>query len=423
MMSRKLLVTLLLVVLCTCAAYMFLLGNIRDSEITDRVAINSIVKLTEQNWGAVRGDMYPESPYDFAVVDSSDILLYQSAAGIAGSVNEAINHRDTLIDVTVQDLVVGKVIIHNDYSAVFSRLKLNFTLVSAAALLLLILLCLAYILQLNRMIFRPFRQMQRFAKHIAKGELDIPLEMDQDNMFGAFTESFDLMREELAAARHNEYLANKSKQELVASLSHDIKTPVSSIKAITELMLLSADNDKVSRQLNTLYAKADQIDHLVTDMFHATMEELNELQVNTTEEPSTLLAVLIENANYYEQITAAPIPECLLSTDPLRLQQVIDNVVNNSYKYAGTAIDVACETVEGFLVMQFTDYGPGVPGDELPLLFNKFYRGSRAVHQSGSGLGLYISRYLMRKMHGDIVCYSSGNGFIVKLLIPLAGKN
>lgn len=107
----------------------------------------------------------------------------------------------------------------------------------------------------------------------------------------------------------------------------------------------------------------------------------------------------------------------------LRLQQVIDNVVNNSNKYAGTPIDVAFEIVEGFLVMQFNDYGPGVSGDELPLLFNKFYRGSRAVYQSGSGLGLYISRYLMRKMHGDIVCYSNGNGFTVKLLIPLAGKN
>jgi signal transduction histidine kinase len=265
--------------------------------------------------------------------------------------------------------------------------------------------------------------MQRFARHIALGELDIPLEMDRNHMFGAFTESFDMMREELAAARHSEYLANKSKKELVASLSHDIKTPVSSIKAITELMLLSAGDDKITRQLNTLYSKADQIDHLVTDMFHATMEELDELQVNITEEHSRLLAALIENANYYERITAAPIPECLITADLLRLQQVVDNVVNNSCKYAGTAIDIEFEIIEGFLEVQFNDYGPGVPGDELPLLFNKFYRGSRAMNQSGSGLGLYISRYMLRKMHGDMVCFNRKDGFTVKLIIPLAGKN
>jgi signal transduction histidine kinase len=422
-MSRKLLFALLMVVLCASAAYVLLLMNMKNSEATDRAAVNTIVKLTEQNWGAVQANIYDPSPYDFAVVDSAGTLLYRTAAGIAGSVNEAINHRDTLIDVIVQGRIAGKVIIHNDYGAIFSRLKLQFSLVFAVSLLLLFFLCLTYILHLNRIIFRPFRKMQRFARHIALGELDIPLEMDRNHMFGAFTESFDMMREELAAARHSEYLANKSKKELVASLSHDIKTPVSSIKAITELMLLSAGDDKITRQLNTLYSKADQIDHLVTDMFHATMEELDELQVNITEEHSRLLAALIENANYYERITAAPIPECLITADLLRLQQVVDNVVNNSCKYAGTAIDIEFEIIEGFLEVQFNDYGPGVPGDELPLLFNKFYRGSRAMNQSGSGLGLYISRYMLRKMHGDMVCFNRKDGFTVKLIIPLAGKN
>ena len=90
-------------------------------------------------------------------------------------------------------------------------------------------------------VFKPFKKLQSFAVNVARGNLDIPLKMDKNNPFGAFTESFDIMREELAAARQSEYAANRSKKELVASLSHDIKTPVASIKAVSELMLMRAD--------------------------------------------------------------------------------------------------------------------------------------------------------------------------------------
>ena len=71
----------------------------------------------------------------------------------------------------------------------------------------------------------PFRKLRRFARDVAAGNLDIPLEMDSYGSFGAFTESFGLMREELKKARENERAADQSKKELVASLSHDINTP------------------------------------------------------------------------------------------------------------------------------------------------------------------------------------------------------
>ncbi len=66
------------------------------------------------------------------------------------------------------------------------------------------------------------------------------------------------------------------------------------------------------------------------------------------------------------------------------------------------------------------DYGKGIGGDELPLLFNKFYRGNNVEGQSGSGLGLYISKYFMYHMHGDIACHNREDGFTVTLKIKLA---
>lgn len=86
-------------------------------------------------------------------------------------------------------------------------------------------------------------------------------------------------------------------------------------------MLLSARDEKTSRQLNTLYSKADQIDRLVTDMFHSTLEELNELKVSLTEEQSHLLIQIINNVNFYERISTAAVPDCIITVDSLRLQQ------------------------------------------------------------------------------------------------------
>ena len=140
--------------------------------------------------------------------------------------------------------------------------------------------------------------------------------MDKNNYFGAFTESFDLLREELDAARQREYESNRSKKELVATLSHDIKTPVASIKAVSELMLMQAKDEKVIKQVNTIYSKAEQINLLVTDMFHATLEELQQLKLTVTEESSEILVDMIENVNYDHQIEYEPIPQCIILMDP-----------------------------------------------------------------------------------------------------------
>lgn len=421
MMVRRLLIALAALALAAGAALFAIWHNLKEDAPPDRAAINAIVKETEQNWDDPEGFLRIEGSYEYTILDRTGTPLFQTKAGLSQSVGEALKNRETPLDLTVDGEVVGKLIVHYDPHAAFARWKKQLAVTGAGMALLLLVLGLLYIGYLNRMIFRPFQGLQRFARHIARGELDLPLEMDRNHLFGAFTESFDMMREELAAARRNEYLADKSKKELVAGLSHDIKTPVASIKAIAELMLLNAPDEKAGRQLQTLYSKADQIDRLVTDMFHSTLEELNELQVNVTEENSSLLNELIRNADYSGIVSTEPIPQCIIAVDAMRLQQVVDNVVHNARKYAGTAISAAFSIREGYLEAEFADYGPGVLEEELPLLFNKYFRGSGAAHQSGSGLGLYLSRQFMRRMQGEMECFNRTDGFTVKLLIPLAG--
>jgi signal transduction histidine kinase len=315
---------------------------------------------------------------------------------------------------------LGKLIIYNDEVLLWQKYRRNLVIFTVAMMLAYVILGLAYSFHIHNSIILPFRKLQDFARHVAAGNLDIPLQMDKGNMFGAFTESFDLMREELYKARENERKANQSKKELVASLSHDIKTPVASIKAVSEIMMAKTDNDHDKKQLENINLKADQINNLITNLFNATLEELQELKVTVTEQPSLVIFDLIQNADYNHLVTVTGHPECIVLMDSLRLSQVIDNIVSNSYKYAATAIDISVSIHENCLEIAFQDYGPGVSEAERPLLFNKFYRGKNAEGKNGTGLGLYISKYLMNKMSGDIACENTGDGFKVTLKLLLA---
>ena len=138
---------------------------------------------------------------------------------------------------------MGKVIIYNSRAADAAAGKRRAAL-GLMFLLLIQSLCLAgFAAGLYGTLVKPFRKLEGFAERIAGGNLDIPLEMDRQNLFGAFTESFDLMRAELKKARLAEAEANAGKKELVAKLSHDIKTPVASIKAASEVGFALAESE------------------------------------------------------------------------------------------------------------------------------------------------------------------------------------
>ena len=272
----------------------------------------------------------------------------------------------------------------------------------------------------KKRIIDPFVSLQDFAKNIAMGDLDAPLYMDKHNAFGAFTESFDLLREELKTARENEREADRRKKELVATLSHDIKTPVAAIKATAELMQIRDYDDKTKYQLQEMYNKAEEITVLVNDMFHSTLQELQALKVSVAEFPSTTLTQLIQRADYKKRTGQVHIPDCVLMGDTVRLGQVFDNIIGNSYKYADTKIDVTAKFDGATLVIIFRDYGAGVDNEELPLLFNKFYRGKGTSKVTGYGLGLYITKHLLQEMGGDIRLSNVDEGFIVQVTLMLA---
>ncbi|MGD7048595.1 HAMP domain-containing histidine kinase [Rossellomorea marisflavi] len=394
----------------------------KEIDEVDVVAVNDVAKTAENQWGHLDTSMFDGADLNlpFVIIDQDEKVLYGTEAGLFTDLYQSIRDRDTIVDIQKDGDTVGKLVVHNNESEAVAELKKELLILVLTILASLLVLTVFYLIFLNRTLLKPFRELQTFASQVARGNLDVPLKMGRDNYFGAFTESFDLMREELSASKQREYESNRSKKELVATLSHDIKTPVASIKAITELMLVQAKDEKAVKHAGTIHGKAEQIDRLVTDLFHATLEELEQLKIKVTDMPSTELGGMIESANLDDRIKVDSIPACIVRTDPSRLQQVLDNVISNAYKYAGTDVMVDSSIDQGYLELRIIDHGPGISEDERPLLFNKYYRGGNVEGKTGAGLGLYISKYFMENMGGGIHCLNREDGFTVVLTIPLA---
>jgi signal transduction histidine kinase len=334
---------------------------------------------------------------------------------------EGLANRATILDLKDGDSMIGKIVFPletREEEALKDHLFRMIGILFAGLLLFIwVLGAVVYV-----RFVRPFLKLKGFASHVAAGNLDFPLPIHKKNYFGAFTESFDLMREELKEARQGEYEANRSKKEMVAGLSHDIKTPVSTIKAHCELITLKSREEDTIQKTKIINEKADMIDHLISDMFHATLEDLTVLKINCREEMSTILNDMLGQMNHLKRIHKMnPIPECLIFCDALRLSQVIDNIIHNSYKYTESHIEVSSRIEQGYLRLTLRDFGKGVEDSEVPMLCQKFYRGKNSSGTSGSGLGLYLVRQFMEGMKGSIDIYCD-KGFVVTLYLRIAGS-
>ncbi len=392
----------------------YLINGIEEQHL-DPVVINECVKSVEDSFDD-SSNYVNLLPY--TVINNDGEVLYQNAEDIADSINEAIQNGDTIVDIKRDDGIVGKIIFANENgkrtAEAKGRLIAALILFSVIQLVLIIL----YWLYVKRNVIDPFNRMNDFAQRIAAGNLDIPLEVDKKQVFGTFTEAFDIMRSELKKAKAAEKKANDEKKETVAKLSHDIKTPVASIKSSSEIGYELSKDEKSKEYFHLINEKADQIKGLTDNLFNNAVNDVAELTVSPVKCPSDVITTLIKNADYRKKAGSFDIPSCDVFMDKLRLQQVFDNLFMNSYKYADTDIEVKAEIKDDHLIIDISDSGPGVKAEEIPLLTEKYKRGSNSSDKDGAGLGLYLTSYFLSEMDGNLMILSD-NGFTARVFLRL----
>ena len=415
MKKAPFIILLVLTFIAEALACYLMLSKIKDIK-TDPVKVNECMYSISENYGDT--SKY-NTQLDYVVIDNDGKLIYKTRDGLSESVNEAIKTRGLIIDLTVDGEVKGKVIFDYNIGVQLAEFKQNIVIVFIIIGVLQIVIIVSWYIYIKRSMITPFTKLSDFAARVAEGNLDMPLQMDKGHVFGAFTESFDLMRSELKKARIAEKKANDEKKEVIAKLSHDIKTPVASIKSTSEVGMAITKEERAKEMFGVIDAKTDQIKSLVDNLFTSSVQDITEIEVNPGMQPSDVISGLIRNADYLSRADAFTIPECNVYFDKLRLQQVFDNIFMNSYKYADTAMHVNAETAGDYLVIRISDEGSGVKEEELPLLKEKFKRGSNASDKDGAGLGLYLTDYFMEKMDGQLGLKNLDKGFEVSVYIRI----
>lgn len=285
----------------------------------------------------------------------------------------------------------------------------------------------------SRSILKPLKELNAATEAIALGSLDYEIKYQRDDELGRFCQTFNLMRAKLKQSLQEQAAAEKSRRELIAGISHDLRTPIASIKGYVEGLQdgVVKDKEMFDRYLSVIKGKSEQLDRQIDDLFQFSRLELGKLEVLLRRENSLELLEDIKSKLELEFDThlfvfekEKPIPSVPILVDRLRITQVVDNLMQNAKQNVqenGQIRMKAC-LEEGSLVIVVADNGSGIDESELTRIFEPFYRGekSRSRDYGGTGLGLAICKYIVEAHQGKIWAASTpGKGSTFCFSLPV----
>lgn len=275
-------------------------------------------------------------------------------------------------------------------------------------------------------VLKPFQDMSNLSYELAKGNLSMPVKEEKSKLFGRFLWGMDMLREKLEETKEKELAFQKERKTLILSLSHDIKTPLSSIELYSKALAegLYDTQERKDEALQGIARNVKEIKGYVDEIVTASREDFLNLEVCMGE--YYLSEVMKVTENYYRDKLSVihtgfqvdEIPECLVRGDKNRMVEVLQNVMENAIKYGdGKRIRISFGEEEDCTLIQIENSGCSLKKEELPNLFDSFYRGSNSAGMKGNGLGLYICKTLMRKMDGEIFAGMKEAVFCVTIVV------
>ncbi|MBD5528977.1 MAG: HAMP domain-containing histidine kinase [Lachnospiraceae bacterium] len=272
-------------------------------------------------------------------------------------------------------------------------------------------LVISVILYIKFRILAPFERLTNVPYELSKGILTAPVKETKNHFFGRFIWGVDMLRENIEQQKKRELDLQKDKKMLLLSLSHDIKTPLSAIKLYAKALStgLYESREKQLEIAENINAKADEIEGYISQIVTASREDFLSFDVNVGEFYLSELVTKIKGY-YTEKLSligtdflVSDYSDCLLNGDFDRSIEVLQNIMENAIKYGdGKSIALNFSEEEGCILITVRNSGCTLADTDLPHVFDSFWRGANAENITGCGLGLYISRKLMRKMNGEI---------------------
>ena len=337
-------------------------------------------------------------------------LLFFAAAFLGIGYHENVN---VIHELTKEDVMIG---------AMISKRFMGYLVL--AMVVILILTSALITAWVNQDIYKPIKELSIAMRKIAEGDFDYRLTQKQEGEVGRLYDNYEQMRLQLKENEEEKMQNEKKSKELVSNISHDLKTPITSIKGYVEgIMDGVADTpEKMDKYIRTIYNKANDMDKLINELttysgidsnkipYHFHVLNIADYFQDCVEEVGLDLEQKDIQLNY---TNLAPADTCIVA-DPEQLKKVINNIISNSVKYMGHdkgIIDIRILDEGESVRIEIEDNGKGIAAKDIGNIFERFYRtdSSRNSLQGGSGIGLSIVKKIIED-HGGYVWATSKEG-------------
>ena len=397
----------------------------KQTAVYDRgylVEVNRIMKGMEEKRGFFMPDLR-----DIEQIEAVSFLPY-AAMGDTQQMEAFLHSRNGygmhIVPLVANGEMLG--LVRFDYSGILKGQEFFWFL--EALIVVSALFILTVLVYIRNRILKPFAVLSNMPYELSRGRLGTEIEENKNRFFGKFVWGISMLRDNLQTSRMKALKLEKEKKLLLLSISHDIKTPLNSIKLYAKALkenLYDTEEEKrhAAGQIEKL---SGEIEGFVREIVKTSSEELVPMEVENSEFYLKDFVKMIKE--YYEPKCRLVMTEFviggyenkLIKGSQDRAFEVVENIMENAFKYGdGREIAITFCEEENCQLIRIRNTGLPVKMEEMPHLFDSFYRGSNTGRQEGNGLGLYICRELMRKMEGEIFAEAEEDGMSFLLVFPM----
>ena len=316
-------------------------------------------------------------------------------------------------------------------------------LIGLLTIVALLLLSVWFTNRMNRKIMEPLDALVEAAQRIQEGNLTEEIQYHGEAEFEKVCQVFNSMQKTILEDQKQRIQNEKSRTDMVTGISHDLRTPLTSVQGYIKGILdgIASTLEKQKAYLETAYESTKEMNVLFQKLFDFSRMESGQMpfhmvhvdlaefatsylaQKEMISDPKELMITVktenessrrkVPEENFYSQM-----PE--ISMDVEQVRRILDNLLENSVKYAGTSpvqIQVCVREEAESVVLEWKDNGSGVPEEKLDKIFDRFYRCDESRKQKGSGVGLYVVKYIMERHYGTVKAVND-HGLKIQLCFP-----
>jgi len=354
-----------------------------------------------------------------AMLDANGAVIADSEPGAPPPADDAVaeawsddrSHR-VRISVPLEDL-----------HAAIGRMRLKLAYIS----LLGFLAAAALGFLVSRVAAKPLIAMTDAADRIAKSDYAIALQTESNDEFGALATSLSSLAAQLDRDLTRIRQLERVRRDFVANVSHELRTPVTAIQGFAETLRSGAIDpgsavrflegiERHSARLSTLVSALLRLASLEARSPADVVRELVDVGAIASHAVAAAMGHAGAAGKRVEPLAAANL---FATGDPVGVEQIIDNLLDTAIRYGGSTIRLEGERRGGEVVLRVTDDGPGVPAEDVPRLFERFYR-VKGTTSPGTGLGLAIVKHLCESMGGGITVSSEPGRTAFEVALPVA---